>query len=94
MVAEQDGPDIVVVSWTPPPAPPATGYQVQVTVGGSTTTEHATGTSHRISVNQFGLYSIRMMSLSQHFPSEATVQVEITVRGINFCLLSRSVARY
>ena len=85
MRAEQDGPDTVIVTWTPPPAPPAAGYQVQVTVGTTTTTTDVTGTSHTISVNnQFGVYSIRVMSLSssQHFPSEATAAVQVTVRGM------------
>ena len=81
MRAEQDGSDTVVVTWTPPPAPPAAGYQVQVTVGNTTTTTDVAGTSHIISVNQFGAYSIRVMSLSQHFPGEATAPVQVTVRG-------------
>ena len=83
MRAEQDGRDTVLVTWTPPPAPPAAGYQVQVTVGTTTTTIDVTGTSHIISVNnQFGVYSIRVRSLSQHLPSEATAPVQITVKGI------------
>ena len=83
VTAEQDGLDTVQVTWTPPPAPPAAGYQVQVIVGTITTTKDTKGTSHTISVNQFGVYSIRVMSLfsSQHFPSEATAPVELTVRG-------------
>ena len=81
MTAEQDGPDTVSVSWTPPPVPAAAGYQVQVTVGTATTTTNVTGTFHTISVNnQFGVYSIRMMSLSHHLPSEST-SVQVTVRG-------------
>ena len=82
VTAEQDGPDTVVTSWTPPPAPPAAGYQVQVTVGTTTTTTNVVGTSYTISVNQFGVYSIQVMTLSQHFPGEATAPVELTVRGI------------
>ena len=58
VVAEQPRPDTVLVSWTPPPAPPAAGYQVQVT-GARTATSNAIGSSHTISVNnQFGVYSI------------------------------------
>ena len=84
MRAEQDGPDTVLVTWTPPPAPPAAGYQVQATVGTTTLTRttDVTGTSHTISVYQFGVYSIRVRSLSQHLPSEATAPVQITVKGI------------
>ena len=83
--AEQDGPDTVLVTWTPPSPPPAAGYQVQVTVDNTTTTTNATGTSHNISVNnQFGVYSIRVISLPQHVHlpsvSEAT-PAEVTVNG-------------
>ena len=42
MRAERDGPDTVVVTWTPPSAPPADGYQVQETVGTTTTTTNVT----------------------------------------------------
>ena len=81
VVAEQTGPDTVLVTWTPPPAPPAAGYQVQVTAG-TTTTTNVTGTSHNISVNnQFGVYSIKVISL--HLPSEAIAPVELTVRGMD-----------
>ena len=73
----------MLVTWTPPPAPPAAGYQVQVTVGTTTTTTDVIAVSHTISVNnQFGVYGIRVMSLSQHLPSEATAPVQVTVRGI------------
>ena len=88
--AEQDGPDIVFVTWTPPPAPPAAGYQVQVTVGTTTTTTDVTRTSHTISVSQFGVgvYSISVTSLSQqHLPSEAE-SVEISVRGMKVLVVS------
>ena len=82
MAAEHSGFDTMLVSWTPPPAPPAAGYLVRVT-GARTTVLTATGNSQIISVNnQFGVYSIRVMSLSLHLPGEASVPVEITVRGI------------
>ena len=81
VMAEQYGPDTVLVTWTPPLIPPAAGYQVQVTGNRNTTTD-VTRTSHTISVNnQFGVYSIRVMSLSQPLTSAAN-SVEITVRGI------------
>ena len=81
MTAEQTGPNTVLVSWTPPPAPPAAGYQVQVTVGTTISTTDVTGTYHTISVNQFGVYSIRVMSLSRQLPSAVSASVQITVRG-------------
>ena len=71
---------MILVTWTPPPAAPAAGYQVQVTVGTTTTTTDVTGASCTISVNQFGVYSIEVRSLSQHLPSDAT-PVEVTVKG-------------
>ena len=82
VTAEQNDPIRVLVMWTP--APRATGYQVQVTVGTTTTTTNVAGTIHTIPViNQPGtLYSIRVMSLSQHFPSEASEPVQVTVRGM------------
>ena len=80
--AEQDGPDTVLVSWTPPPAAPA--YQVQATVNNTTTTTDVNGTSHTISVNnQFGVYSITVRALYQHFTNEASAPVEVTVRSMS-----------
>ena len=51
VTAKQNGLNTVMVTWTPPPAPPAAGYQVQVTVSTITTTTNVTGNSHNISVN-------------------------------------------
>ena len=82
MAAEQDGPETVIVTWTPPPAPPAAGYQVQMTVGTTITTTNVAGISHNtILVSQLGVYSIQVMSRSLHFPSETSEPVEFTVRG-------------
>ena len=40
------------------------------------------GTSTTFSVNnQYGVYSIQVIALSQPLPSEATDPVEVTVRG-------------
>ena len=88
VTAEQTGPNTVLVTWTPPPVPPAAGYQVQVTVGTTTSTTNVTGTSHTIPVNnQFGVYSIQVKSLSaQHLPSEATAPVQVTMRGRDWLL--------
>ena len=82
----------MVVTWTPPPAPPDPAavyqYQVQVTVGTTTIIRDVTGTTYTIAVfGLFGVYSIQVMSLSQHFPGETSAPVEITVRGkITFSL--------
>ena len=81
VTAKQNGLNTVMVTWTPPLAPPAAGYQVQVTVSTITTTTNVTGNSHNISVNNNSVYSIRVMSLSQHLPSKTTAPVEVTARG-------------
>ena len=83
MTAEQTGTNTVLVTWTPPPAPPAAGYKVQLS-GDRTTSANAIMSSSTIQLsvnNQFGVYSIRVISLSQHY-SEASAPVQITVRGI------------
>ena len=70
--------------WTAPSPPPTDGYQVQVIRVSTTTTVNVAGTSHTFSVNnQYGVYSIQVTSLSQHFQSNEAVPepVEITVRG-------------
>ena len=81
--AEQNSPDTVLVTWTPPPAPPAAGYQVQVTVGTTTATSGAIfGTSYITSVSsQYGIYTIRVISHSQHLPGQASAPFEVTLRG-------------
>ena len=81
--AEQTNAGTVLVTWTPPPAPPAAGYQVQVTGGTNITRANVTGISHNISVyNQLSVYSIQVMSLSAHLPGEVSAPVEVTIRGI------------
>ena len=69
--------------WTAPLFPPTDGYQVQITRGSTTTTVNVVGTSTMFSVNnQYGVYSIQVIALSQPLPSEATEQVEVTVIGM------------
>ena len=83
VTAEQTGVSTVLVMWAAPSPPPTDGYQVQITRGSTTTTVSVAGTSHTFSVNnQYGVYSIQVRSLSQHFQSnEAAMPVETTVRG-------------
>ena len=81
MTAEQTGVSTVLVMWTAPSPPPTDGYQVQITRGSTTTTVNVAGTSHTETSLQHDVYSIRVKSLTQHFPSEATDPVLITVRG-------------
>ena len=71
----------VIVMWTAPSPPPTDGYQVQITRGSTTTTANVAGTSYTKSTLEHGVYNIRVKSLTQHFPSEATEPVEFTMRG-------------
>ena len=85
VTAEQTGVSTVLVMWTAPSPPPTDGYQIQITGESNTTTVNVAGTSHTFSVNnQYGVYSIQVRSLSQHFQSNeaAPDPVEITVRGM------------
>ena len=78
--------------WTAPSHPPTDGYQVQITGGSTTTTVNVTGTSYMNSSLQHGVYSFRVKSLTQRFPSEATEPVEFTVRG-NFMCYNNAIYR-
>ena len=73
---------MVRVSWTAPSPPPNMGYQITT---GSTDFSDSIGvassaTSHTI-MQQPGVHSIRMKTLSQHYPSEIVGPVEVTVKG-------------
>ena len=84
VTAEQIGVSTVLVMWTAPSPPPTDGYQIQITRGSTTTTVNVAWTSYTFSVsNQYGVYTIQVRSLSQHFQSnEASPEpVEIAVRG-------------
>ena len=80
VTVEQTDVSTVLVMWTAPSPPPTDGYQVQITRGSTTTTVNVAGTSYTASL-QHGVYSFQVKSLAQHFPSEATEPVEITVRS-------------
>ena len=85
VVAEQDGPDTVAVSWTAPPAPP-TNYRLMIS-GARTAATTVSGTTRSIGTeSQFGVYSIRVMSNSQHLPGQTSDPVQVTVRGKHILL--------
>ena len=89
VTAEQTGLSQVLIMWTAPSPPPTDGYHVLITRGSTTTTANVIGTSYTISVNnQYGMYNIQVIALSQSLPSEATEPVEITVIGNNIALVS------
>ena len=85
VTAEQTGVSTVLVMWTAPSPPPTDGYQVQITRVSTTTTVNVAETSYMKSSLQHGVYSFRVKSLTQHFPSEATEPVEIRVKGRHAC---------
>ena len=95
ITAEQTSLSTVVVMWNAPPVLPAGGYQVRITRESGTSAVNVSGTSHTFSVNnQYGVYSIRVRSLSRHFQLDGTTEpVDYTVRGnsINFEYIHRGV---
>ena len=60
-------------------AAPSGGYRI--TVDSTDIDINTTSSSYTIRVPQSGVYSIRVVGLSQHFPSEGVGPVEVTVRG-------------
>ena len=79
--AEQTGLTEVLVSWTAPMAAPSGGYRITVDTTDISTGIDTTSSPHTITVPQPGVHSIRVVGLSQHFPSETVGPVEVTVRG-------------
>ncbi len=70
---------MISVSWTPPPAPPSNGYRMTVNSedfsGGIDTMLSSQTTSL-----PFGMHTIRVQSLSIHFPGR-NAAMDITVLG-------------
>lgn len=79
LAAEQAGLDTVLVSWSAPPAPPSQGYRITAEPGSVSIT--AIFSPHTIRLGQPGVYSIRVTSQSQHYPSEAVGPVQATLQG-------------
>ena len=65
-MAVQTGHDTVEVSWTAPRVPPAGGYRI--IRSGSNTVSQASVSPVILTITTPGVYSVRLMSLSQHFP--------------------------
>ena len=78
---QQTGFTAVLVSWTAPMAAPSGGYRITVDSTDISTGIETTSSPHTIAVPQPGVYSIRVVGLSQHLPSETVGPVEVTVRG-------------
>ena len=79
--SQQTGLTAVLVSWTAPMAVPSGGYRITVDSTDISTGIDTTSSPHTITVPQPGVHSIRVVGLSQHFPSEIVGPVEVTVRG-------------
>ena len=62
-------------------AAPSGGYRITVDSTDISTGIDTTSSPHTITVPQPGVHSIRVVGLSQHFPSETVGPVEVTVRG-------------
>ena len=82
LMARQNGINMVLVSWTAPSPPPSMGYQITISSTDFSVDMNVTSaeTSHILSL-QPGVHSIRMRSLSQHYPSEIVGPEEVTVKG-------------
>ena len=79
-MAEQNGLQTVLVSWTAPSPPPSMGYRVTVQPGGVRMLD-SIASLQLVTGLQVGVYSIEVMSLSQHLPSERVGPVMVTVKG-------------
>ena len=79
LMAKQSGFDSVLVTWTAPSPPPTMGYRVTAEPGGLSV-DATFGSPQQLTIQQAGVYSIEVVSLSQHLPSEA-VSANVTVRG-------------
>lgn len=75
-------PGTVVVSWTAPTTSPGNGYQIQMTRMQTSADFNvmAGSTTHTITNQQVGLYNVRVIALTVHFPAVSD-PVDITVRG-------------
>ena len=77
LMAVQDGLGSVRVTWTDPIVLPGLGYEITTIPSTSTTT--STGSPQSIVISTLGIYTIQLISRSQHFPIET---VEVT--GISY----------
>ena len=82
----QDGLTSVTVTWTAPSATPPTGYRLSVTHVESsslslTTDTGATSSSFSLINNQYGDYSVQVLSLYQDMLPGVSEPAVVTVRG-------------
>ena len=74
--------DKVEISWTAPPnVPPRDGYRISTNI--SNDVEHVSAPPHIITVPTPGVYSVRVVSLSRHYPEEM-VETEFIANGEHY----------
>ena len=79
-MAKQNRPETVVVSWTAPSPPPSRGYRITVNSATMGFSRNVSSSPHNLTSLEPGVYSIQLVSLSEHCPSEV-VAVDIVVGG-------------
>lgn len=79
-MAIQSGIRTVTVSWTAPPSPPSRGYRITINSTDFSSGVDVTETITLLLLDP-GTHSIRIRSLSEHFPSDVVGPVEVTVLG-------------
>ncbi len=79
MLSQISADGMLSVSWTPPPAPPSTGYRITVDSEDFSRGIDTMSSSRDITV-AFGVHTIRVQSRSIHFPG-GIAAMDITVLG-------------
>ena len=85
LIAQQNGINSVLVSWTAPTPPPSMGYRIRIdsTEFFANINITSSATSHTILFLPAGVHNIHLKALSQHYPiGEVVGPVEVTVKGI------------
>ena len=77
--AQQNGFTSVLVSWTMPGVPASLGYHI--TTDPSTIITNTTGSAQNITISTPGVYTIQVLSLSEHLPGKMVEIPGITVQG-------------
>ena len=94
LVAQQNGVNSVLVSWTAPSSPPGMGYQIRIdsTNFSADINTTSTATSSTILLKP-GVHNIRLKAPSQHYPTDEVVgPVTVTVKGMYVDRRSRNIA--
>ena len=74
---------MITVSWTEPSMPPTIGYSISVDSTDINIRVNVSSSPQNVSVSQAGVYTVRVTSISQHYPGGQSTPVQVTVRGKN-----------